>query len=48
MRGHGEGAARALVAAHPELKQAFGAVYVFTDLPQGNAPVVSLTMSQIQ
>jgi hypothetical protein len=48
LRGRGEGAARALVAAHPELKQAFGAVYVFTDLPQGNAPVVSLTMTQIQ
>lgn len=48
IRGHGEGAARALVAAHAELKQAFSAVYVFMDVPQGNGPVVSLTMAQIQ
>jgi hypothetical protein len=44
---HGEAVAKALIDAHPELRQGYSAVLVFGDIPQQNPVVLSLDMDKI-
>jgi hypothetical protein len=42
-----EAVAKALIDAHPELRQGYSAVLVFGDVPQQNPVVLSLDMDKI-